>query len=73
MEVLVTDDSGTALSGELRLGTYYVKETKAPEGYLADTRVYPVTLGQEDEIEVYEVSSRGAGDPGKPGPGEVSG
>ena len=58
VEVLVTDDSGTALSGELRLGTYYVKETKAPEGYLADTRVYPVTLGQEDEIEVYEVSSR---------------
>ena len=57
VQVLVTDSSGEALSGELRLGDYYIKETKAPEGYLMDTAVYPVTLTQEDAVEVYDVSS----------------
>lgn len=39
-EVLTLDANGYAKSGELELGTYYVKETKAPQNYNLDTNVY---------------------------------
>ncbi|MBM6830980.1 VaFE repeat-containing surface-anchored protein [Faecalicoccus acidiformans] len=29
---------------ELKAGTYYIKEIKAPEGYALDTQIYPVTV-----------------------------
>ena len=36
---------GKASSGALFLEDYYVKETKAPEGYLLDETVYQVESG----------------------------
>lgn len=41
---LTTNSSGYAKSGALNQGTYYVKEISAPQGYMLDTEVYPVTV-----------------------------
>lgn len=38
--VLTTDENGNTDSLELEAGTYYVKETKAPEGFALDTALY---------------------------------
>lgn len=44
LETLTLDASGYAKSGYRNVGTYYVRETKAPAGYALDTRAYPVTV-----------------------------
>ncbi len=41
---LVTDEKGSAKSEKLSIGNYWIKETKAPEGYAKDLTVYPVTV-----------------------------
>jgi uncharacterized surface anchored protein len=41
----VTGNEGIGESQMLSLGTYYVKETKAPAGYKGSDRVYEITLG----------------------------
>ena len=41
---LTLDASGNATSGDLETGTYYVKETKAGEGYTIDPTVYTVNV-----------------------------
>ena len=41
---LITDTDGEATSLPLAVGDYYVKEITAPEGYKADTAVYPVSV-----------------------------
>lgn len=41
---LSTNGDGYALSRELRVGTYYVKEISAPPGFALDGTVYPVTV-----------------------------
>ena len=49
----VTTSSEKTLSKELPLGSYLVKEIAAPEGYVLDTKEYPLVLeyaGQEVEI-----------------------
>lgn len=43
-DTLITDESGRAESVDLAKGAYYVRETKAPQGYLADKTVYPVEV-----------------------------
>jgi uncharacterized surface anchored protein len=41
---LTTDEAGYAISPQMvELGTYYVKELKAPAGYSLDTTIYAVT------------------------------
>ena len=42
VDELVTDAGGTAVSQELALGNYTVRETKAPKGYLLDGKTYTV-------------------------------
>jgi len=59
---LTTNANGYAKSGELALGTYYVKETNRPYGYRLDETVYTVTLkdenvGGEDTKVTYRVES----------------
>ena len=44
-----TNASGMLTFDRLKPGTYYVKETEAPEGYLLDPEVYPVTV-KENEV-----------------------
>lgn len=44
---------GSAEFTELAYGTYYLQETKAPDGYLRDTTVYKVLVNSDDYTEVY--------------------
>lgn len=54
---LVTKADGTANSVTLNAGTYYVKETKAPNGYSLDPSVHTVTItnGQTTKLEVADI------------------
>ncbi len=49
------DGTYSATSGWYLVGTYYVKETKAPEGYLMDERVY--TISQDPSSQTTEYTS----------------
>ncbi|MCC8044257.1 MAG: VaFE repeat-containing surface-anchored protein [Clostridiales bacterium] len=40
----VKDENGTTNTLSMAAGTYYVKETKTPAGFIQDTEVYPVEL-----------------------------
>ena len=51
VETLVTDGKGAARSKELPLGSYVVKETKNPVGYLKDTKSYTVNLTSDNRTE----------------------
>ena len=56
--VLTLNEDGKAVSGDLIHGKYYVKETKAPAGYLLDGNKYSVTVSDTaKEIKVYPVES----------------
>lgn len=46
---LVTDSSGTAIVRALELGSYELRETKAPKGYLLDATVRPIEIVVNDE------------------------
>ena len=55
------DGTYSATSGWYLVGTYYVKETKAPEGYLIDEKVYPVVqdpAGQTTEYTTHTITSK---------------
>lgn len=41
---LATDAQGNSNTVEVDAGTYYVKETKAPKGFVLDEQVHPVTV-----------------------------
>lgn len=61
-EMPETGEDGKTASGYLDTGLkqVYVKETKAPEGYLLDSNVYPVDVenGKETEMTVYDVREK---------------
>lgn len=46
-----TDENGRIEIRGLLPGEYYVQETKAPEGYLADVRVFSVTVDETGRID----------------------
>lgn len=50
-ETYTTDENGRIEIRGLLLGEYYVQETKAPEGYLADVRVFSVTVDETGRID----------------------
>ena len=55
------DGTYSATSGWYLVGTYYVKETKAPEGYLIDENVYEVKqvpAEQTDEYSSHSITSK---------------
>lgn len=53
VKTLTTDGSGSA-SAELELGTYYIKEITASNGYQLDTTVYTVDLDGDKALTVKE-------------------
>ena len=57
---MTTDAKGRAVSGELPLGSYWVKETKTPVsgGYELDTKVYPVQITLQNYSDPIAVSSQ---------------
>lgn len=53
--VLQIDEQGEAMVEDLYLGTYYLKELKAPEGYVLDETAHEVIFAWEnDQKAVYE-------------------
>ena len=47
----VTEDYGISNTVKLYLGVqYYLKEIKAPTGFVLDDKIYPVMLNQEEEV-----------------------
>ena len=44
IKTLTTDDKGQVKLGNLKLGKYYYKETKAPEGYILDGNEYEFSI-----------------------------
>ena len=49
---MVTDAAGNATSGDIKTGTYYVKEGKASEGFQVDPTVYTVNVPQNATVAV---------------------
>ena len=45
---------GVYQMSDLRYGKYFVRETKAPEGFLLDTNVYPVSIEEDGKIYTVE-------------------
>ena len=59
LETLKTDETGYGKSRPLPISTYYVKETKAPEGYLMDETVYEIQIADDGKVS-YQIASREA-------------
>ena len=62
LQTAVSDSEGVALFAGLEPGSYTVKETAAPNGYLADNRVISVTV---DADTVYSFTVENTPDPDK--------
>ncbi|MEG0345634.1 MAG: SpaA isopeptide-forming pilin-related protein [Erysipelotrichaceae bacterium] len=43
----ITDDNGKIVFDGLELGNYFIKETKALEGYIIDKKIYPVVADED--------------------------
>ena len=56
--VIITDEKGYGKSERLPIRDYYVKETKAPKGYLLDETVYPILMDSQDKVASYRVESK---------------
>ena len=59
VDTITTEENGKAVSKELYLGTYLIKETKTPDGYIADGKEYEVTIkyaGEKVEVTNEDVS-----------------
>lgn len=50
IDTVTTDDTGTALSQELYLGNYTVKEKDTPDGYKLDTEEHKVSVEYADAV-----------------------
>ena len=49
--VITTDENGIATTDELYLGTYEIKETKTPLGYVTDTNIPDIVVTNDDQNE----------------------
>ena len=43
---------GELCSGDLELGTYYIKEIRPSEGYMLDEAIYDVTIYKDQMIKI---------------------
>ena len=50
VETITTDDEGKAVSSPLPLGTYIIRELKAPSGYVTDDKEYLAELKYKDQF-----------------------
>lgn len=53
---LTTDKNGNTETKEISMGTYYIKETSAPESFTLDTEVHKVELNDTETTVYVEVS-----------------
>ena len=78
---ITTDSNGEAIIKAIGAGSYYLVETKAPEGYHQLTEPIEVTIANDGRANVVEVevsnlkegSTPGDGDPGDNEPGDPTG
>ncbi|MEG1066647.1 MAG: SpaA isopeptide-forming pilin-related protein, partial [Erysipelotrichaceae bacterium] len=49
----ITDANGKIVFDGLELGNYFIKETKALEGYVIDNNIYPVVADEDDTNDNY--------------------
>ena len=61
-EIAYEDTPGKTLFGDLELGSYYIKEIKASEGYMLDETIYPVTFTYKWQMVKVENRNETAGD-----------
>lgn len=57
VDTITTNTSGTAVSKELPVGSYTVKESKAPKGYKLDGKTYTATISAGGTTQVKPSSS----------------
>ena len=50
IDTITTDSEGIATSKELKLGTYYYQEIKAPENVIIDENIYDFTLTENNQV-----------------------
>ena len=55
VDTITTDSKGVATTKDLPLGTYGVKEVKAPKHYILDGKVFYATLKVHDDLVRFEV------------------
>ena len=53
VDTITTNEKGYAVTNDLYLGTYRIKETQAPDGYLIDETYYETTLKYKDGVTPY--------------------
>ncbi|MEG0296839.1 MAG: SpaA isopeptide-forming pilin-related protein [Clostridium sp.] len=58
VEVLITDSEGKALSKALDYGTYRMKETKAPEGYILGIEEIEITITENEKVYEYTIENK---------------
>ena len=54
IEVITTDENGSATSSELDYGQYYYRELKSPEGYVVDGNFYEFKIEEDNIVKVIE-------------------
>lgn len=59
---ITTDVAGNGSAGDLPLGTYYVKETKASPGYRVNTNIYEADIESDTPV-VFDVPEDAGNDP----------
>lgn len=72
-ETYLTDENGEICLRGLLPGKYYIQETKAPEGYLQDVRVFRVTVDETGRIDGKEKAVITVENMKSPGPAVLSG
>lgn len=50
IDTIVTNEQGIAESKDLKLGTYYYQEIKAPDGIVVDDTIYEFTIAKNGEV-----------------------
>lgn len=57
MMVQVTDETGFAVFDELDYGTYYVRETKAPDGYVLSDEIHEIKVNSTANTHTIEINN----------------